>query len=68
MTQIWKPSAVQILTLMVFWGQIQNYMMRTNLSILIVEMVSNNVSSDSIQKKDDMNIEFQTCNFEKTTS
>jgi hypothetical protein len=24
---------------MVFWGQIQNYMMRANLSILIVAMV-----------------------------
>ena len=68
MTQLWKPSAVQILTLMVFWGQIQNYMMRTNLSILIVEMVSNNVSADSIQTKDDKNIEFQTCNLEKISS
>ena len=32
-------SAIQVLTLFVFWGQIQNYMMRTNLSILIVAMV-----------------------------
>lgn len=35
----WKLSARAILALMVFWGQIQNYMMRVNLSILIVEMV-----------------------------
>lgn len=34
-----KPSARQVLALMVFWGQIQNYMMRVNLSILIVAMV-----------------------------
>ena len=33
------PSVRQILALMVFWGQIQNYMMRINLSILIVAMV-----------------------------
>ena len=32
-------SAIQVLTVFVFWGQIQNYMMRTNLSILIVAMV-----------------------------
>ena len=42
-----KPTAIQVLTLMVFWGQIQNYMMRTNLNILIVEMVKNNVSDTS---------------------
>ena len=65
MTQIWKPSAVQILTLMVFWGQIQNYMMRTNLSILIVEMVGSNASSDSIRAKANESIEFQTCNVEQ---
>ena len=35
----WSPSARIILCLMVFWGQIQNYMMRVNLSILIVAMV-----------------------------
>ena len=36
---VWSPSARIILCLMVFWGQIQNYMMRVNLSILIVAMV-----------------------------
>jgi hypothetical protein len=34
-----RPSVRRILALMVFWGQIQNYMMRVNLSILIVAMV-----------------------------
>ena len=34
-----KLSARQILSLMVFWGQIQNYSMRKNLSLLIVAMV-----------------------------
>jgi MFS family permease len=33
------PSAISVLCLMIFWGQIQNYMMRLNLSILIVAMV-----------------------------
>ena len=35
----WIPSARLVLCLMVFWGQIQNYMMRVNLSILIVAMI-----------------------------
>ena len=34
------PSARLSLCLMVFWGQIQNYMMRTSLSLLIVAMVN----------------------------
>ena len=33
------PSARRVLAVMVFWGQIQNYMMRVNLSILIVAMI-----------------------------
>ena len=33
------PSATAVLTFMVFWGQIQNYMMRINLSLVIVAMV-----------------------------
>ena len=37
-----KPNARQILCFLVFWGQIQNYMMRTNLSIVIVAMVEEN--------------------------
>ncbi len=36
---MWSPTALHVLSLMVFWGQIQNYMMRQNLSILIVAMV-----------------------------
>jgi hypothetical protein len=38
-----RPSARQVLAMMVFWGQIQNYMMRVNLSILIVAMVKDPV-------------------------
>ena len=34
-----NPSALTVLTAMLFWGQVQNYMMRINLSILIVAMV-----------------------------
>lgn len=32
-------TAIQVLTLMLLLGQMNNYMMRTNLSILIVAMV-----------------------------
>ena len=47
MAWIWKPTAIQVLTLMVFWGQIQNYMMRINLSMLIVAMVKDGTSNNS---------------------
>ena len=36
----WSISALRVLALMVFWGQVQNYMLRGNLSILIVAMVT----------------------------
>ena len=35
-----RPSALNTLCLVVFLGQIQNYMMRGNLSILIVAMTT----------------------------
>ena len=35
-----SPTAIQVLTLMVFWGQFQNYMMRVNVYISIVAMAS----------------------------
>ena len=56
----WKPSARTILALMVFWGQIQNYMMRVNLSILIVAMVKDpvrNVTTSDLNNTDAI----QTC-------
>ena len=40
-------TAIQILTIFVFWGQIQNYMMRSNVSILIVSMVKERGSKNS---------------------
>ena len=55
----WKISARAVLALMVFWGQIQNYMMRVNLSILIVAMVKDpvrNVSASALNSTD-----IQTC-------
>ena len=59
-----KPTAIQVLTLMVFWGQIQNYMMRTNLSILVVDMVTN----DETEKVTNGNqsITPQTCLVDKS--
>ena len=53
----WIPSARLVLCLMVFWGQIQNYMMRVNLSILIVAMIKD--SSNSIQNSTSSDI--MTC-------
>ena len=50
-----RPSARRVLALMVFWGQIQNYMMRVNISILIVAMVKDPVPEGKIpflNKKD----------------
>ena len=35
----WSPSARGVLSLIVFWGQMQNYMMRSSLSLIIVAMV-----------------------------
>ena len=40
-------SAIQVLSIFVFWGQIQNYMNRTNLSLLIVAMVKERASKNS---------------------
>ena len=42
-----SPSCITVLSLMVLWGQIQNYMMRSNLSIIIVAMVKTTVSNSS---------------------
>ena len=42
-----KPTAIQLLTIMVFWGQIQNYMMRANVSILIVAMVKDTITNSA---------------------
>ena len=49
------PSARLSLCLMVFWGQIQNYMMRSTLSLLIVAMV------DQQQKNSSNNYTEMTC-------
>ena len=42
-----SPSCITVLSLMVLWGQIQNYMMRSNLSIIIVAMVKTTASNSS---------------------
>ena len=47
-------QARHILSAMVFWGQIQNYMMRVNLSILIVAMVKDVKKSQNVTS----NVEF----------
>ena len=46
----WRHRAVNVLSLMVFWGQMQNYMMRLNLGILIVAMVDDDALFDSSGK------------------
>ena len=42
-----SPSCITVLSFMVLWGQIQNYMMRSNLSIIIVAMVKPHISNSS---------------------
>ena len=42
-------SAQNTLLLMLFWGQIQNYMMRVNIALLIVDMVKQNETSTNEQ-------------------
>ena len=45
MASKYSLSAIQVLTIFVFWGQIQNYMMRSNVNILIVAMVKERASN-----------------------
>ena len=47
MANVLSPSCITVLSLMVLWGQIQNYMMRSNLSIIIVAMVKTTSSDNS---------------------
>ena len=42
-------TAIQVLVIFVFWGQIQNYMMRSNINILIVAMVEEKVSKNGYE-------------------
>ena len=54
------PSARLILCLMVFWGQIQNYMMRANLSILIVAMIKDSPKKITLNSTNTLDLEL-TC-------
>ena len=56
----WIPSARLILCLMVFWGQIQNYMMRANLSILIVAMIKDSPKKITLNSTNTFDLEL-TC-------
>ena len=56
----WLPSARLILCLMVFWGQIQNYMMRANLSILIVAMIKDSPKKITLNSTNTLDLEL-TC-------
>ena len=56
----WTPSARLILCLMVFWGQIQNYMMRANLSILIVAMIRDSPKNITLNSTNTVDLEL-TC-------
>ena len=55
------PSARLSLCLMVFWGQIQNYMMRSTLSLLIVAMVNQQPGNSTANNYTEM-----TCLADKT--
>ena len=45
--KVFVPSAQTVLMIMVFLGQVQNYMMRVNLSLLIVDMVKVNTTEEN---------------------
>lgn len=48
---LWKrlsPPAIHVLGALIFWGQIQNYMMRVSIKLIIVAM-----AKDTITRKDD---------------
>ena len=62
-----KPNCIQILCLMVLWGQIQNYMMRVNLGFSIVDMVKEN-STNSTEEKIEGNITYPILNTGKISS
>ena len=62
-----KPNCIQILCLMVLWGQIQNYMMRVNLGFAIVDMVKEN-STNSTEEKIEGNITYPILNTGKISS
>ena len=55
------PSARLSLCLMVFWGQIQNYMMRNTISLLIVAMVNQQPGNSTANNFTEM-----TCLADKT--
>ena len=40
-------TATKVLSFMVFWGQIQNYMMRISISILLVAMIKPSESENT---------------------
>ena len=44
----WSPSARGVLSLIVFWGQMQNYMMRSSLSLIIVAMVRDTSTNSTV--------------------
>ena len=52
----WRPSATNTLCFLVFVGQMQNYMMRGNLSILIVAMVKQAPTNGTLIAADDDNL------------
>ena len=47
MAIVLKPNCVQILCLMIFWGQIQNYIMRYEIDVAIVALVQSSSHSDN---------------------
>ena len=60
-----KPSSIQILCVMILWGQIQNYMMRVNLGFAIVSMVQEN-STNATEQNNSNNISVRALYNEKT--
>ena len=53
MAIVTKPNCVQILCLMIFWGQIQNYIMRYEIDVAIMALDHSSSHSDNTNQSND---------------
>ena len=56
MAIVLKPNCVQILCLMIFWGQIQNYIMRYEIDVAISSMVQSSSQRDEPNQSNDVHL------------
>ena len=56
MAIVLKPNCVQILCLMIFWGQIQNYIMRYEIDVAIAALVQSSSQNDEPNQSNDVHL------------